>query len=598
MAKEAKEHHLTLNVRVPVQTIKAAAPGWRCIELGLPGTPVTLVEVEYPTGVKALTCNEMPEKAKSPGRWQLGLAAQNKSLRLAWQEPLTLPGNAPLVNVEWQISAMVDEKDVRITAELYLEDRRLQKKDWKLSLPAQVSVTAPEGLTWSKPDKQTPFHVLQASEATAERRHVTVTMRVPRTNAKVKIGPFHVLGAFQQTGTITVRMNPEASLGQRLVYTWADGVYQVRNTEAEAVFQYLAPPISEKNARAARAPLELEWRTEPVETQVTHEVRLHNADPGWEIDTTTRIQVTTRLPGIRAIDIKLPSPRPSDAATIGPFAAIAPGLGFPSNVPWASMWKIHSSPSPTYVHTIFEEFNGALKPVAQEGAAKVRVILNRSLVAKPTTLVVKGKIRVPSVGRRLHLELPRPLGTQDRTSTVTIQADDQTEILHGTEGAEEPIPDRRKLVMSADQAPAFVDLAWKPYHRELVVGSTLDILLHEQTAEVMQVLSIPRGLAAGAKTTSIVLKLPPGATRAPAISGGTIIGHNQMNQTLTVSTDGKTDLVLTYDLGITPESLLRVTPIAVAGPVQMDIKVRVWSVAGAKVAFDADQGTTWKEARH
>jgi len=57
-------------------------------------------------------------------------------------------------------------------------------------------------------------------------------------------------------------MKPDASLGQRLVYTRADGVYPLKNTEAEAIFQYVAAGISEKNARSAKAPLELEWRTE------------------------------------------------------------------------------------------------------------------------------------------------------------------------------------------------------------------------------------------------------------------------------------------------------------------------------------------------
>jgi hypothetical protein len=600
--KEAKEHHLTLNVRVPVQTKKSAAGSIeRCIELGMPGTPLTQLTLEMPGGVKELRCNEILEKTKTPGRWQLGLAAQTKSLSLAWKEPLTLPGNAPLVKVEGQISAVVDEKDVQITAELFLEDRRSQTKDWKLVLPPQVtiddvSVTAPGGLTstLSRPTSQTPYYVLHTSETTAERWQVTVAMKAPRptSNAKVKIGPFYVLGAFQQTGTITVKMKPDASLGQRLIATRADGVTQHKNTEAETNFQYDAPPINEKNVKAAKAPLELEWRTDKnqVETQVTHELMLQTVNEGWDLETTSRIQMKTRFPGIKVIDLRLPSPRPSGVAVIG---MVSPGLAFPGNMPWAQMWKL-STHGNRGDFVVLDELNTPLKPI-QDGAGKVRIFLDANLGAKPTTIVVKNKIRIPAASRRLHLELPQPLNTRERAGKITLQTDERIELQYGPEGAEEPVPDHQQFAVSFDQSPAFVDLVWRPYRRESVAPSTLDIFLHEHTAEVKQVLRIPRDQGFGAKDALIVLKLPAAITRKPGLSGGKIISHSSTKQTLVVDAQADAELVLSYDLDITPDRLLHVTPIGLASASQMDVKIRVWSAAGGKVALVADQRGSWKE---
>src|ERR1019366_4871546 len=180
--------------------------------------------------------------------------------------------------------------------------------------------------------------------------------------------------------------------------------YQLKNTEAEAVFQYSAPPVFEKTAKSAKAPLELEWRSEKnqVETQVAHELKLRTVNQGWEIETTKRIQMKTLFPGIKTIDLKLSSPRPSGAAVIGTaIGMVAPGLAFPGNVPWVGLWKIGDSPWATYGspdgYAVFDESNAPLKPIAQDAAGKIRVFLDHSLGVKPTTIVVKNKIRVPAL---------------------------------------------------------------------------------------------------------------------------------------------------------------------------------------------------------
>src|SRR5262249_48680418 len=159
--------------------------------------------------------------------------------------------------------------------------------------------------------------------------------------ARLAVGPFYVLGAFEQKGTISVKMPGEVSFGQRLMYFRADGIYevlQVKNLETEAVFNYVAPPSNDKNFKAPaaqKAPLDLLWRAEKnrLETRVAHELKLQTAGRGWEIDAVTSINVKS-LYSINAVELRMPQPRPRGLGLIG---TAAPWLPFPGAIPWAGV---------------------------------------------------------------------------------------------------------------------------------------------------------------------------------------------------------------------------------------------------------------------
>ena len=62
---------------------------------------------------------------------------------------------------------------------------------------------------------------------------------------------------------------------------------------------------------------------------------------------------------------------------------------------------------------------------------------------------------------------------------MTIQAEIRYgDSMQGPEGAEEPVPDRQQFALTYDRAPAFADVAWRAYHREVARKSSLDITLH------------------------------------------------------------------------------------------------------------------------
>ena len=539
-------HRLTLNLRVPVQLKKATlGPGERGMELGLPGAAATIVNLELHPNIKELRWNDTLEKTKKPGRWQINGLEKSKSLSLSWKEPVSISGNAALTTVEGQISVRIDEKFVTTSAELALEDSRGQTKEWRLLLPAKakVEVKAPGGLTYEllPPDVKTAYYVLRTPEATAERWHVSVFVTAPRPNPNVRlpIGPFFVVGAFQQQGTINVQMPTEVSFGQRLIFARSADVFPLKNTEGETVFQYLTPAALDKNGKpmpTGKAPLELEWRLEKnqLETQVEHALKLKTAHDGWEIDATTKIQVKALFAAVNSVDIKLPLPRPRGVSLIG---TASPGIAFPGSIPWTGIWKTFGMTWPNASpddYTVQDELGNPLKIVPQDATGKIRVFWDRG-PAKQMTMVLKSSFRIPASSDRLRVELPRPINTQDRGAKLTVQTDDRIELLHGRAGAEEPVPDRHHFDLSWDLAPTNVDLAWRPFHREIVARSTIDVTLHERTAQVQQTLRFPLDRSSGnfeSKTGHVQLHVPATIGQVTVVSGGQILDPAPIKQSL------------------------------------------------------------------
>ena len=113
---------------------------------------------------------------------------------------------------------------------------------------------------------------------------------------------------------------------------------------------------------------------------------------------------------------------------------------------------------------------------------------------------------------------------------MSIQADERTELLHGPAGAEEPVPDRDHFEQSFERTPSIVELAWRPFQREIVAQSAIDIDLHEHSAQVQQSLRFPRLRPASAtevKNPLIELTVQPGIDKLTASSGGQITSDDR-----------------------------------------------------------------------
>ncbi len=624
LAEKEGNHQLTLSLRARVKEVDPSAateplaggtaaadgksgkkptPGGseRGVVLDLPGAAVTTCQLELPTKIKELRCNDDLVKAKPAGRWLLGLD-KSKTLSLSWKEPIDVSGNAPLARVETTINVDIDAADVNVNAELMLEDKRYQTRDWYLLVPSQAAVDlkALSGLahTLIPPDAKTPYYTLRLQETTAERLRVKVSMRLPRPGPGVlmPIGPFTVLGAYQQQGTIVVRMPMEASLGQRLAFHRRPDVTQIKNSETEAAFQYVVAAADKgpKAGPAPKVPLELEWRHEKnhVETRVEQGVKIKTVQFGWEVETTTLIKTKALQASISAIDVNLAQPRARGLFLLG---SAMPGLGFPAALPWGGFWNRHGMPwgeGHLDESAVSEVHGKPLQLIPQDPFGKVRVVLKDG-PAKEFVLKIQNRFRLPASVHGLHLELPRPLNTQDRGANIAIQSDERLELRYGPGGADEPVPDKHHFEWTLDQCPAAIDFAWSPYKRESVADIEIDVTLHPHTAQVRQTIRFPLepsgDVGADPKRAQVELHVPRAVDKITVASGGEITNRLPARQALwvrpTATGAAKVELVLEYDLAIaakTEEGAQRLNvPFAwPAGVSRKDVKVRVWSQAG------------------
>jgi hypothetical protein len=234
-AEKPGEHVLILRFQVSVSartTSAASDVPERGFELGLPGAAVTLLTLDLPAGVRELHWNEFTERATqgtrapglpatSTGRWVVPIG-RVKNLNVSWREPVNIPGAGALRTADGQIVVQIQESQVITTADLALADLRGRAREWRLWAPpgAKLEIKTPPGLTGEviAPATTSAPHVVRLSEPTAEKIYVRAQLSHARPFARLPVGPFTVLDAYRQQGSITVKATPEAMRGLKPVY--------------------------------------------------------------------------------------------------------------------------------------------------------------------------------------------------------------------------------------------------------------------------------------------------------------------------------------------------------------------------------------------
>lgn len=587
--KPGSQHRLLLHFRVPVVSQRPAGSSAveRSIELGLSGIAIMPLALELPATVKEVRLNDMPEKPRTPGKWQLYLDLKKK-LNLSWREAVPQPGAGPHLTAEGKIKVNVRDTYAELSAELVLEDPRGQTKECQLVLPPQadvkdVKLDAPPGVLheWIVPGPKNPNYVLRFLEPNAERWVVTAFVKVPRPapGARLPIGPFFVQGAEHQRGTITV-FSPEAPGPQRLIYHRFGDVFQrdpPKTPDVEAVFQYwgMPNPTKAKAPGGSRVPLELEVKSErgPLAATADLVVKLQPIGEGWEIDLSARVQVKSHFGGTDFIELQLPTPAPE-------FQIGEEGVG-----------KLEMSP-----------------PDAQ---GRCRVTLPRSL-GKTFTLTIAGKVAVDGQNQRVRVGLPRVLGVADLLSKVTVQADDSVELLVGDRGFEEPVPEKHRYLFAPREPPAFVDFAWRPFRPDFTAEAEVDVTIHSRTARVHERLffGAPPRPGPGQTPRSGQVQL-----QVPAAARGLILLRDDRATPLLAENgrvwvplngDDSKEIILEYDLAITgapgpgvadQPRTLEVATVWPQRATRLGAKVFVWCDPGTRVrlADDSRAGAVWQD---
>jgi hypothetical protein len=595
-------YRLALNLKLPVG-LKRTGTGSgseRVFELGLPGAAVTTLSLEPPNGVKEIRWNDHLETRQDATRLTLG---KIKSLNVTWKEPVSLPGTGPLLTADAQIAVKVEETQVLTTVDWKLSDLRGQpKEEWHLLLPpkAKVEVKGPVGVQAEmvSKEKNTGTTILRLKQP-SENLQVMVQVAQPRPlpGTKLPIGPFLLVGAFEQQGRILIRAAPEARRGIRLLFHPRSGILQQElpvnaAPDVLAIFSYdkLANPgkIPAKSA-SAWAALQLEVKPEmgQIETQVEHVVRLSQIAEGWQTDLTTKIKGKTLSAVADSLEIQLPRPR-----TDG-LAILASHQGFPG-LPWGALYFASQKNWPLVVPAEFQcHGEGGTIPELRLGSTgRARIQLQGS-DAKEFTAVLTGKYLLPAGVWQTSMELPRPLGTLDRGGQVKIVVEENLELAPGDTTRAEA-PGKQSQSISFDQAPGNVNFGWRAYRPEFPVSGVTDITIHQGNAHLRHQLQLSMakgGLPGKRKGPAPLLFRIPQQIKGLKIDPPERLhsfNPEKGNAWILPLQEGRANpgIVIEYDLALPPgkgANKLQIFSVPLLWPekaTHIDAKIRVWSDPG------------------
>ena len=520
-------HQVTLNVKAPLGARRAAGtPGGveRFLDLGLPEAAVTTLDLELPEAVKEIRSGDGVEKPTTPGHWNLALG-KAKQLKLAWKESMSITGADAYTTADSQVVVTLEETQAITTAELTLYDHRARVKEWRVFLPIQAKVDlkspAEIGYELVRPSaKDQPF-VLKLREPTTEPLVLEMESRHPRpfVPARLSVGPFLVVGAVHQQASIAVKASANALKGQRLVFhrgveTFQRELPSPAPPDMVARFQYWGQPGP---AKVVKAPLELELKAEKgkIDGFAEHNLRVHRFPDRWQVDVTSKIRIKSLPPGTDFIDVQLP--RAKFESLLFVFALGTPA--FPGDLPLGAFCQSVAKVWPFAAPEFFcdtEPGGPSAELQPPDAMRRARIKLGR-VPDKEFSLILTGKYIMPADSAHAAVDVPRLLDAH--RAKVTVQLDDQHQLLGAFAEAEELVGEKHVYTTNWDQLPASLALAWKSYRRPYTVIGQADVTFTTDEIRVRQEIALPPPSKATA-SPSLRLRVPAEIEELTIITGG------------------------------------------------------------------------------
>jgi hypothetical protein len=579
--EKAGEHHVTLDLTVPLPTRGGESRGF---ELTLPRAAITSLELDLPANVRDVRVGGRPAGDPLPA----GMVLKNKHLGgglgpapvdkfdLAWRE-IRPPSGVPVLTANGNIQVRLDSPGQTTQAELLLKIEGTPTQVWRLLVPlgAEVKVSpADEGRMEAievANQQFTSLRTIRLKEASTDPLLVQVMVRapLPKSGSLAPVGPFFVVGAVRQTGTVTVR-NQVRNL--HLVYHEHGDMKLQRRTEepggeagVTASFTYAAIPQVE-NPQGVSGPNSLSWLDLDAElvrgqvrTRVAHALRLWSP-PGEGKGDRLRWDITT---------------------TIAPASK------------WSDIEQLRVEVPAEWMPT--EE---DMEPVREKDARFMTFrssMLLREGPSQPLTL--RGRYEpLQSAKGRAVLKLPRPQGIIEQCE-IKIEAPRDTEVSL-------PNAEQTDLELVKQSGPneqtwrcrrvgpdwGGIEVRWYPYRPEVTARSIADLTLAGGRADIRHeiFLTSPQPLP-----PSVHLRVPPAAADSLRIVEGGQLGMPREGQGIvrvvvpakTAVTEAR--LVLHYSIslaegGQSPRvgESLSVPLVVPAQATGGETKVRVWSQPG------------------
>ncbi len=461
-------HRLTLDLEVPITGQSGSATD-RGFELFLPKTVITRLEqFDVAGSVRDLRINGRWVTASTlasgtnPRRF-VALGAADR-LTIAWKGPTPQEQAEPVLDATGQIDVRFDDTHVMMEAALDLKVLRGQTKQWQIVIPpvpppGTLEVVLPanddRGLELVRPpaDAKQPIWTINWKEPSSAPLLLKIRVHQPRGGGRVLVGPFSVMRALRQQGTITVSTPPELRLlppqtrGDISQRELTDE--QRRNGTIVAAFSYWNMPVG---PNLGPAPLELtvEKVKGDVETTLAHALKL-TAD-GWRL--TTEVEVNPVRTTVDRLEVSLP---PGYVPKVGPLLLVEPDIEVREAAPGRRP--------------------GVIK-LAGKQHRPFKLTLEGLLTLKP-----------PMDGAPVVVELPQMANTIDRGARVSVEVPEDMELTVARESGHTSLPGgRREAIWRSEPSPAKVDLAWRPRSIEVGVECVADVTVSEGKARVREVL--------------------------------------------------------------------------------------------------------------
>lgn len=594
-------YHLKLDLFVPLTSRESSGRGF---ELTLPQAAITGLDLELPANSKDVRIGGRPlndpELAGLTLKTPHHLSGNPSSSRavdrldVAWKE-LRPPSGVPVRIAEGLIQVRLDPSGLTTEAEMTLRIEGAPANVWQLLVPpnAEVSVTDARVQSTIETEKK-PFawrRTIRLKEASADPLKVFIKTHspLPRGGSVVPVGPYFVLDAARQTGSIVVR-NQVRNL--YLYFPDRPAVKPHPRTEEQggdaaveiAAFTYSNIPRVEK-PQGATGPNSLSWLDLEVET--------------------VRGQVRTRV---------------THNLTLHPTPATAPEARAKSGEK-ALHWDILTTIAPATKWSDIDQLKVVVPPewtpaddsiaVTTEKNASVVIYRSHILRERPMQpLPGRYKLPCPPEGRAV-LKLPRPQGFIEECE-VKIEAPTDCEVLlHNAEQAglelvRQPRPNEQ-VWHCHNLTPDWpgLEISWRPYRPEVPATTVVDVTLNGNRADIRHEirLQLPQ-----TPPSSLSLRVPAAIGESlnilesdklqrvpePAVETLGIVRLNVL------AGGAERRLVLEYsvplrtDRGMPPGPQERFTiPLVVPERTQGGIKVRLWS--GSNSLPQSAGGSTWEE---
>jgi hypothetical protein len=590
------DHQLTMDL-----TLQVVAKGdGRGFEMDLPRAAITEIDLEMPNVKEVRRDGKAladPRLVFRDGRVKGGLGPADK-LDLSWKDAgatANLPASLVALG---KVHVQIDDRETLTHADLTLKAEGGQTNVWNLVVPPGATVQVAkedEGRVQRRTEQNQKYislRTIQLKEPSGEPLNVTVTVKgpAPRPGGLVPVGPFTVVDAQRQSGSILVS---GALSNQRLLFIKRGTTEEVRLADDERRpglngFRYTTVAYDKRQpVTAATGPASLSWLDidaenvhGQIEAKVAHVVRLARDDAhGRFLRVKTTIDARPVRPGADHIDLLLP-----------------PGFAYDDRVgpvPAALVRQVETDVPLTAPGLALGPASAAARQKLDPDVLAHILRFTFAEQLQPFQLTVESSY-LPSKSEpgEAILPLPRPLGMPDRGGQVTVLAADDIELLRPTVGnaalkLEEGEP--RQQLWRSERFPEQIHVLWQ-VHQPLVRANALVDLTF--TAREVQVRHRLRFQFPGPAPTQVALTVPDAVGKQVHLVGdGDLSPADINNQRLRLAPlrppegkDGPATLDLEYSFALPgspssePFTVPLVVPVAVT---QGDIKVRIWGDLGA-----------------